>query len=88
MSSIGKEDLSIAQKLRRPSSVVEHFHGKEGVAGSIPVGGSIFLAAARKMTLSLSKGPVADFILEAPQTSPPTPFLPVSAVLRQLHPTS
>ncbi|KKW39482.1 MAG: hypothetical protein UY85_C0004G0006 [Candidatus Peribacteria bacterium GW2011_GWB1_54_5] len=27
----------------RPSSGVEHLHGKEGVAGSIPAGGSICL---------------------------------------------
>ncbi len=28
---------------RRCSSVVEHVHGKDGVTGSIPVNGSIFL---------------------------------------------
>ncbi len=27
----------------RPSSVVEHVHGKDGVVGSIPMGGSIRL---------------------------------------------
>src|SRR3989344_3334913 len=33
----------------RPSSEVEHFHGKEGVTGSIPVGGSSLRFCAQKL---------------------------------------
>ncbi len=48
----GREEYVIAfSNLRsipcRPSSEVEHFHGKEGVTGSIPVGGSSLRSLAK-----------------------------------------